>query len=173
MTRPNSSVVGFIDLAMTTRNAGKIISVNKSLTSLSGDFNTATQSIIREIHSIKQAQLATIAGLVHVNDKLKHLHAVSNATLAELKRQDAEAENLGDLKLFLIDVEDAVEEIKSMSKNFPEYAALLAEDLCNLLDFHGVHHGQFKRMDQDGIRWAKSVIQQVKELEWNLKENWR
>jgi uncharacterized membrane protein (DUF485 family) len=164
MARPKSSMVGFVDLAMTTFHAGKLSSVNKNLVNLTADSNEATQSIKRELQSIKQAQIATVAGLVHVNERLKDIEATSNATLNELKRQDMEKEILGDLKLFLIDVEEAISEIQLISTKFPEYAALLAQDLSDLLNSPEIHIGKFKRMDQDGIKWAKSVIQQVSEL---------
>lgn len=161
-------MVGFVDLAMATLHAGKLSSVDKNLVNLTADSNEATQSIKRELQSIKRAQIATVAGLVQVNERLKGIETTSNATLNELKRQDMEKEILGDLKLFLIDVEEAISQIRLISTKFPEYAALLAEDLSVLLSSHEIHLGKFKRMDQDGIKWAKSVIQQVSELEFNL-----
>ena len=161
-------MVGFVDLAMTTFHAGKLSSVNKNLVNLTADSNEATQSIKRELQSIKRAQIATVAGLAQVNERLKDIEATSNATLTELKRQEMEKEILGDLKLFLIDVDEAISQIRLISTKFPEYAALLAEDLSDLLNSHEIHHGKFKRMDPDGIKWAKSVIQQVRELEFNL-----
>ena len=162
MSRPKSSIVGFVDLALNAKNT---ISIGK----LRNEVNQDSLSFGFEIDSLRNAQIKTIESMVEIHNKLEFLEAISQGTLNELKRQDKQEDVLGDLKVFLIEVEDQLSKIETMSQNYPEYAALLAEDLATLLDSHGVHHTQFKRMNQDGIKWAKSVIQQVKDTENRMK----
>ena len=84
-----------------------------------------------------------------------------DAILETLKKQEMEREILDDLKIFLITIEGELEKIETISKTHPEYAALLSEDLFNLLETNNVDYTRFKRMRPDDIKWAKSVIDKV------------
>jgi hypothetical protein len=61
MVRPKSSMVGFVDLAMTTFHAGKLSSVDKNLVNFTADSNEATQSIERELNSRQLEFLILVA----------------------------------------------------------------------------------------------------------------
>jgi hypothetical protein len=85
-----------------------------------------------------------------------------------LKRQDKEEDVSGNLKIFLIQVEDELERILLMSESHLEYSVMLAEDLKKSLFDNDINVSRFKRLSRDDIKWAKSVIENVSETASNL-----
>ena len=128
---------------------------------VSSELLESTNSIQQDISLLRDAQLVSIAGIIKIAESLSEMDVKIDAILETLKKQEMEREILDDLKIFLITIEGELEKIETISKTHPEYAALLSEDLFNLLETNNVDYTRFKRMRPDDIKWAKSVIDKV------------
>lgn len=170
MTRPKSSVIGFVDLGLSGLNARKINQIDKSVGSLSASLYNSNLRIESELESIRKAQMAGLYGIAELHSKLEKLDQTQNAILEELKRQDREKDDLGYLKIFLIQIEEELERIISLSENHLEYSTMVAEDLKKSLIINQINIDRFKRLDKDDIKWAKSVIENVSETASKLKD---
>ena len=170
MARPKSSVIGFVDLGLSGFNARKINQIDKSVGSLSASLYNSNLRIESELESIRKAQIAGLYGIAELHSTLEKLDQTQDAILKELKRQDREKDDLGDLKIFLIQIEDELERILSLSEKHLEYSTMLAEDLKKSLIINQINIDRFKRLDKDDIKWAKSVIENVSETASKLKD---
>ena len=72
------------------------------------------------------------------------------------------------MKLFLIHVEEEVTKISEISEKYPEYSALMADNLNKIIIEKNVSVNQFKRMPTNDIKWAKEVIDSVPKLYQSL-----
>jgi hypothetical protein len=120
------------------------------------------------LEDIRKAQIASLYGMAELHSSLQKLDLTQNEILQELKRQDKEEDVLGNLKIFLIQVEDELERILLMSESHLEYSVMLAEDLKKSLFDNDINVSRFKRLSRDDIKWAKSVIENVSETASNL-----
>ena len=170
MSRPKSSVIGFVDLGLSGLNARKINQIDKSVGSLSTSLYNSNLKIESELESIRKAQIAGLYGIAELHSTLEKLDQTQNEILKELKRQDREKDDLGDLKIFLIQIEEELERIQSLSENHLEYSVMLAEDLKRSLIVNEININRFKRLDKDDIKWAKSVIENVSETASTLMD---
>ena len=161
MARPRSSVIGFLDLGMTGLNSININKVSKSIKGLSSEIYNSNLRIESSLVDIREAQIAGLYGLVELHSSLQKLDQTQNEILNEMKRQDHMEDELGNLKIFLIQVEEELERIISISSDYLEYAAMLAQDLEKSLLANEITISRFKRLDKDDIKWAKVVIQNV------------
>ena len=161
MTRPKSSVIGFVDLGISGLNAKKINKIDKSLGLLSTEIYNSNMRIESNLEDIKKAQVAGLYGIVELHSSLEKLDQTQNEILNELKRQDKMEDELGNLKIFLTNVEFELERILSISEKHLEYATMLAHDLQNSLVENNITVNRFKRLDFDGIKYAKEVIESV------------
>jgi len=171
MARPKSSFVGFVDLGVSAANAVGLKSMNRRLGDISTELSIENKQINRELTSLRNAQLATVAGMIEIHNRLETIDRQSSGILKEMKRQDAEAEILGNLKILLIAFEDEMKKIETLAEDHPAYAAMHAEDLSNYLLNNGVDYTKFKRMDFDGIQKAKLVIEQIHEFKDKMIAN--
>ena len=108
--------------------------------------------------------------MIEVNNRLELIENHMSDMVTEMMRQENAKEFLGDLKILLIGLEDELEKIDSLAETHLEFAALYAEDLDEFLKSNNIDYTLFKRMDQTGIKWAKSVIQQVGDK--HFKADW-
>lgn len=161
MARPKSSVIGFIDLGITGLNSRKIKKVSESIKGLSTEMYNSNRRIESSLEEIRKAQIAGLYGLVGLHSSLQKLDQTQSEILQEMKRQDRMEDELGNLKIFLIQVEEELERITSISSDYLEYAAMLAQDLEKSLLANEITISRFKRLDKDDIKWAKVVIQNV------------
>ena len=165
MSRPKSSVVGFFNLATSVYNTRQIQKMGSGFQSLSDQTNTDSQMMLSGIKTIQDLQIASMAGIYQLQEQLDELSKSSWEILNQLKIADHKEEVLGSLKLFLIAVEEEVQNITRLSDNYIEYASLMAEDLRNLMISSEVNIEKFKRMPSTtDIKWAKLVIDSVEEL---------
>lgn len=170
MARPKSSVIGFVDLGLSGLNARKINQIDKSVGSLSTSLYNSNLKIESELESIRKAQIAGLYGIAELHSTLEKLDQTQNEILKELKRQDREKDDLGDLKIFLIQIEEELERIQSLSENHLEYSTMLAQDLKKSLTINQININRFKRLDKDDIKWAKSVIENVSQIASELMD---
>ena len=173
MSRPKSSVIGFVDLGLTAKNAFGIKKLDTAISDISKYLIGSNLAVQRELEMIKNAQITSVLGMIEVNNRLELIENQMSDVVAEMKRQESAKDFLGDLKILLIGLEDELEKIDSLAETHLEFAALYAEDLDEFLKSNNIDYTLFKRMDQTGIKWAKSVIQQVgdkrKELQNRLE----
>ena len=161
MSRPKSSVVGFVDLALNTKNTIGLSKLTNNVSGLSKDVIHSSAQVQSQLEVLKKSQLATISGMIEINDRLAVIERQNKGILDEMKRQEREKDYLGDLKILLIALEDELEKIDSLAETHLEFAASYVEDLDIFLKSNNIDYTLFKRMDQNGIKWAKSVIQNV------------
>ena len=161
MGRPKSSVIGFVDLGISALNAKKINQIDKSVGSLSANVYSSNLNIESDLENIRKAQIASLYGIAELHSSLQKFNVTQNEILHELKRQDMEKDELGDLKIYLFKVEDELKRILLISENHLEYSVMLAEDLKKSLSDNNIHIRRFKRGTVDEIQWAKSVIENV------------
>jgi hypothetical protein len=161
MDRPKSSVIGLVDLGLTARNTVGLNRLTSNVSELSAELLHSNSAIQSQLDIIKNTQLATVAGMFEINDRLAVIERQNEDVLEELKRQEWEKDHLGDLKILLVALEDELEKIDLMAETHLEFAVLYAEDLDVYLKSNNIDYTKFKRMDQTGIKWAKSVIQAV------------
>ena len=171
MARPKSSIVGFVDLGVSATNAVGLKSMKRRLGDISSELSNETKQINKELTSLRNAQLATVTGMIEIHNRLETIEQQSSEVLKEMKRQDAEAEILGNLKILLIAFEDEMRKIEELAEEYPAYAAMLAEDLSNYLHNNSIDYTKFKRMDFDGIQKAKQVIEQIHEFKQKMISN--
>tara|TARA_B110000008_G_scaffold206586_1_gene205202 strand:+ start:339 stop:860 length:522 start_codon:yes stop_codon:yes gene_type:complete len=161
MVRPKSSVIGFVDLGISGLNTIKVSKMNNSIEGLSSEIYNSNLRIESSLEDIRKAQIAGLCGLVKLHSSFKKLDQTQNEILQEIKRQDRIEDELGNLKIFLIQVEEELERIISISVNHLEYATMLAQDLERSLLANKITVSRFKRLDKDDIKWAKIVIENV------------
>ena len=163
-------MIGFVDLGISGLNAQKINKIDKSLGVLSSEIYNSNMRIETNLEEIRKAQIAGLYGMLELHSSLEKLDQTQNEILKELKRQDREEDELGNLKFFLINVESELERILSISEEHPEYATMLAHDLQNSLLDNNITLNRFKRLDFDGMKFAKRVIESVSETANSLLE---
>ena len=162
MARPKSSFAGLGTFAVTAINNRKLTKMKNDFERINQQNNDNMEIVSQHLKTIRDLHIATLAGICDLNIQLTELSRSSWEILDFLKDIDRREEILGDLKLFLINVEDEVEKIHSLSKEYPEYALLLAENLNMLMENKGVKLDHFKRMPSTSdIKWAKSVLESV------------
>ena len=101
MVRPKSSVIGFVDLGISALNAKKINQIDKSVGSLSANLYSSNLRIESDLEDIRKAQIASLYGIAELHSSLQKFDLTQNEILQELKRQDKEKDELGDLKIFM------------------------------------------------------------------------
>ena len=195
MARPKSSLFDFAGFVVSVNNNLKIkrnreeqITTNDKLNNqnhMISNLSEQTSIISNKIDDIGELQYATatgvrdvlfsltqtLSGLENIHAELEILSKGSWEMMNFLQKIEKREEVLGTLRIFLIDVEEEVEKISLLSKDFLVFSLLMAEDLKSLFDSKNVSISHFKRMPSiDDLKWAKKVIQSVNELYISLGE---
>jgi hypothetical protein len=193
MARPKSSLIGFADLVVSLHNNRKIqrnreeqIRTNDELNNqnyLISNLNEQTSMISNQIENLGELQYATavgvrdvlssltqtLSGLEGIHAELEVLSKGSWEMMNFLQEVERREDVLGALRIFLIDVEEEVDNISLLSKDFLVFSFLMAEDLKSLFDSKNVTINHFKRMPSiDDLKWAKKVIRSVDDLHISL-----
>jgi chromosome segregation ATPase len=71
MARPKSSIVGFVDLGISATNAVGLKSMKRRLGDISTELSNETNQINKELASLRNAQLATVAGMIEIHNRLE------------------------------------------------------------------------------------------------------
>ena len=112
-----------------------------------------------------------MSGLANLSLQIDQLQESVWGINEHFRNIEMREEKLGNLKLFLINLEEEVKSINEISENYPEYALLLSEELVLLLENEGVEIEHFKLMPSTAdIKWAKSVLDSVTKTYSRLKE---
>ena len=165
------STYGLITGAGALYSAAKVRKLGKDLSNFRSSVQNGLNANFNAIRSVAELQVATMSGLANLSLQINQLQeSVWDVNKHFLNIENRE-EILGDLKLFLINLEEEVESINQISENYPEYALLLSEELVLLLENEGVEIEHFKRMPSTAdIKWAKSVLDSVTKTYSRLKE---
>jgi len=171
MSRPKSSYAGIGTFAVAAINNRKMGKMKNEFERINRQHQSNLEIVSDQLNNVRDLHIASLAGICSVSDQLTDLSHQSWAILEFLEIVERREEALGDLKLFLISVEEEVEKINSLEPDYPEYALLLAENLHQLLENEGVELQHFKRMPSTSdIKWAKSVLDSVSENLANLRQ---
>ena len=162
--RPKSSLIGLGDFALSMHNVRKTSQINSKIDSMSNELIARSDATLSALQTIGELQVATMSGLITIHDELDELSQSSWKILERLNESERREEILGDLKLFLIHVEEEVTKIRGLFSKYPEYSTLMAENLNKLIIEKNVSLNQFKRMPTNDIKWAKNVIDSVPKL---------
>lgn len=172
MSRPKSSYAGLGTFVMSAVNSRKLTSMKNEFERINNQHQSNLEIVSNQLKSIRDLHIASLAGISLVSEQLSELSRQSWKVLEFLERIEKREEVLGDLKLFLISVEEEVEKITKLEPDYPEYALLLAENLSLLLSAENVEIAHFKRMPSTAdIKWAKSVLNSVDETLARLRQS--
>jgi len=166
--RPKSSLIGIGDFALSIHNARKTKQLGSQIDSVANALVARSDATFSALQTIGERQVATMNGLITIKSELNELSQSSWEILNHLNEVNLREEILGDLKLFLIHVEEEVTKISEISEKYPEYSALMADNLNKIIIEKNVSVNQFKRMPTNDIKWAKEVIDSVPKLYQSL-----
>lgn len=171
MSRPKESKYGLVTGAGALYSAAKVRKLGKDLDNFKSSIQNGLNANFNAIMSVAELQVATMSGLANLSLQIDQLQESVWGINEHFRNIEMREEILGDLKLFLINLEEEVENINEISENYPEYALLLSEELVLLLENEGVEIEHFKRMPSTAdIKWAKSVLDSVTKTYSRLKE---
>jgi hypothetical protein len=148
--RPKSSIVGIGDFALSTANYRKM----KSIENLQN--NT-----ISTLEDIMQIQRVSMSGIISLHNEIEELSRTQWHILDHLTNMENKEQILGNLKLILVHTEEQFQLIEQMSREYPEFAALLSMNLKNMLEESDICMGNLKMMSIADIKWAKQVLDGV------------
>ena len=137
-------------------------------------FNQDTAQRINELavlqfeimnHHMSQSRinhLETLLQFQNQNNEILKISGLIDSIDGRLTRMEDRENDVGDLKLSLIAVEDEIQNIKLIPKEFPEFAALMCENLDLVVEKLALD--QIKFLNVVEIKWARMVISEVKRL---------
>jgi len=167
--RPKTSLGSGFALGVSGYNSVKLRSISSEMDSMramqsetSGQIQHSTKLTLNAIKSVADLQIATLGGLVTLDDKLESLSSIAWDVKGYLERKESERKFIGDLKMIVIGIEDEVERILEFSEEYPEYAILQLKDLQTMIKDHDVRVEHFSSHCSIGdIKWAKQVLGSV------------
>ena len=166
--RPKTSYGGIGALGFSGYNSVKLRSINSEMGRIramqretSEDIRYATNLTLNAIKSVADLQIATVSGLVELDNKLDTLSSIAWDVKGYLERKEKEENFVGDLKMIVLGIEDELEKILEYSKKWPEYAIVQIEDLQTIIKDHDVRVEHFSKLSVADIKWAKQVIESV------------
>jgi len=173
--RPRTSIVGGIDAGLTLYNTTKLRSMNSDMKGLIQAQNKirleqentqraiidSTNIVLGGIKNVAELQVATMNGLVELDNKLDILSSIAWDLKGYLERKEEKQRWLGNLKLIVIRIEEELEKIQAYSENYKEYAIVQIENLRALINNHDVKVEHFADLRVDEIKWVKGVLESV------------
>ena len=136
----------------------------------SEDIRRSTNLILNSIGSVAELQIATMSGLVELDNKLDTLSSIAWDVKGYLERKEKEENFVGDLKMIILGIEDELEKILEYSKKYPEYAIVQIEDLQTIIKDHDVKVEHFSKLSFADIKQAKQVIESVDDAHFQLNK---
>lgn len=164
MSRPKESKYGLITGAATLYSANKVRKMGNELSSLRSSIAEGTELTLSAIGTIGELQVATMAGLIKINEDVSELSQAQWELVSFFEDEKREREILGDLKLFLRSVGKELTNIKKISETHPIYACYLAEKLREIFLEKDVRLEHFKLLSVSEIEWADEIITEVETL---------
>ena len=137
-----------------------------------------TSAVTSHLEFSKLSKALTLTALVEIHAEIEvlqesiwDLNKTQTQILKLLEHQISKEEIQANLRLLMVDVEGALEEIQSIEEDYPVYAAYKAELLSEILTSNEVDYKKFKFMERpEDIKWAKSVIDDVHSKHRALQE---
>jgi hypothetical protein len=158
--RPNSSWLGMGDFALSAMNYRKMKSIERQ--------NDFTSSALEEIRDI---QRFSMSGIISLHNEIEELSRTQWHILDHLTNIENKEQILGNLKLILVHTEEQFQLIEQMSREYPEFAALLSMNLKNMLEESNICLNNLKMMSIADIKWAKQVLDDVNSQHISLHSN--
>jgi len=161
MVRPQSSVVGLGSGALDLYSANKLRKISSEFSEIHSAHLRGQEKTLAAIDTMAELQVASMHTLREMDTKLNILSTISWDIASYFDRQEAKEDFIGNLKLILIQFEDALDEIEDISSDYLEYASYQVEILQTLVKRHDVRIEHFKTLPPSDIKWAKSILNRI------------
>ena len=168
--RPKSSLVGIGDFALSAYNTNKLRRMGQEIESFNQDMAHRIDRLAALQFDLAEHQMAksrmnhleTLRQFHNQNTEILKISGIVESIDGRLTRIEDRENDVGDLKLSLIAVENEIKNIKLIPKEFPEFAALIAENLESVVDELALDQIKFLAVEE--IKWARTVVSEVKRL---------
>jgi len=179
--RPKESLSGIIGVLGGLYSANKLAKIQNNFSKYSSDIAGLETSIDRMSNEItgtisKQAELqaygfqsiielqaGTIFGISKVNNSIESLEMELSKVTNALERQECREEKVGDLKLIIMEIEEALDHIDTLKNNYTPWAAFETKVLMDLVEQREITISDFKRLPPTEIKYVKNILNRIQD----------
>ena len=153
--RPKSSLAGIIGVFGGIYGAKKLANIQSNFSQFSGDITRVGNQISSEINyqtslqhagfqSIIELQVGTMFKLDKIHDSIQKVESELSKINDIMERQDKREEKVGDFRLIVIDIEEALDYIDTIKYQYTPWAAFETRVLKDIIIEKDIKISDFK-----------------------------
>jgi hypothetical protein len=159
--RPKSSLAGIVGVASGFYGGKKLANIDKKFGQLTTAINTQTKVQISGFSAILELQVANLValreisiGLTRIEDGLSGIHDI-------MLRQEMREERVGDFKLIVLAIEEALDHIDSIKEEYLPWATFETRVLLDLIEEYDIKIEDFKLLPPLELKYVKNVLNRL------------
>jgi len=141
--------------------AGLGTSIDRMSNEITGTISKQTDLQAYGFQSIIELQAGTIFGISKVNNSIESLEMELSKVTNVLERQERREDKVGDLKLIIMEIEEAMDHIDTLKEKYTPWAAFETRVLLDLIEEKKIKISDFKHLPTEEIKYVKGVLNRV------------
>ena len=143
--------------------AGLETSIDRMSNEITGTISKQTELQAYGFQSIIELQAGTIFGISKVNNSIESLEMELSKVTNLLERQERREENVGDLKLIIMEIEEAMDHIDTLKEEYTPWAGFETKVLLDLVEQKEITISDFKRLPPTEIKYVKNILNRIQD----------
>jgi len=166
--RPKESLAGIVGVVGGLYGVKKLANLESSFSQFSTDIARIDSSINRQsamqaagFQSLIDLQAGTLFAVSKVNSSIEQLEIELSKVTNIMERQELREEKVGDLKLVIMEIEEALDHIDTLKTEYTPWAAFETRILLDIIDEKDIKIEDFKRLPPTEIKYVRGVLNRV------------
>jgi len=159
--RPKSSLAGIIGVGSGLYGGQKLSNIDRNFTHLTNA--VAAQTVIQAagFGAMIELQMGTLFAIREVSEGIATVNRQLSGIRDVMLRQERREEMVGDLKLIVLSIKKALDNIDTIKNDYTVWAAFETQVLLDIVDDNGIDNRQFKRLPPTEIEYVETVLQRL------------
>jgi len=170
--RPNESLAGIVGVLGGLYGAKKLANIESGFSQFSSDIGRVGDQISGSINrqtalqaagfqSLIDLQVGTMYALSKVNSSIESVEIELSKVTNILERQELREEKVGDFRLIIIEIEEALNHIDTLKEDYTPWAAFETRVLMDIIGEKGIKISDFKRLPTSEVKDIKGILKRV------------
>jgi hypothetical protein len=172
--RPKESLVGIFGALGSLYGANKLVQIQSGFSQynrdITGNISRQTEVINRQtelqaygFQSILELQAGTMYGISKVANSINILELELSKVTNILQRQEMREDKVGDLKLIILEIDEALDFVDSIKKEYTPWATFQTRLLLDLIGEKKIKIHDFKHLPPTEIKYVKNILNRAED----------
>ena len=172
--RPKESLVGIVGALGSLYGANKLVQIQSGFSQYNRDItrniSRQTEVINRQtelqaygFQSILELQAGTMYGISKVANSINILELELSKVTNILQRQEMREDKVGDLKLIILEIDEALDFVDSIKKEYTPWATFQTRLLLDLIGEKKIKIHDFKHLPPTEIKYVKNILNRAED----------